>query len=142
MKQNTRHISRGGEYKNMIRFELDRLFGLALTDARFFRQLRECPGQAIMRFDLTESEARAVLDIAPEIKSIHELAVQLDLWMTRTEGTVTQEPMLAPAPALHHLPLPGLGRHPEERPYTHTPDTIQEKEQGICLTLSEYIAQS
>jgi hypothetical protein len=126
----------------MTRFELDRLFGLALTDARFFRQLRECPSQAIMRFDLTESEARAVLDIAPEIDSVQELAMQLDLWMTSSEGAVTQESMLAPALALHRLPLSGVGSHPEGYPYTHTPHTIQEKERGICLTLSEYIAQS
>jgi hypothetical protein len=126
----------------MAKFEIDRLFGLALTDARFFRLLRERPHQAIVQFDLTDSETQAVLHIAPEIGSIQEFAMRLDSWMTSNAGAVCYEPAPNPALALHRLSLLDLDRHPEERPYTHTPDTIQEKERGICLTLNEYVAQS
>jgi hypothetical protein len=70
----------------MSRFELDRLFGTALTDARFFQHLRERPDQAVARFRLTESEARAVIDMAPAANSIEELAISLDSWMARRES--------------------------------------------------------
>lgn len=63
-------------------FQLDRLFGLALTDTRFFRQLREHPKQAAARFELTEPEMRAVVNIAPAVRSIEDLALQLDSWIT------------------------------------------------------------
>jgi hypothetical protein len=142
MNHNAPYDLRGGEYTNMARFELDQLFGLALTDSRFFRQLREHPRQAIVQFELSESETQAVLDIAPQISSIQELATRLDSWMTSHAGAVAQEQVLAPALALHCSPLLDLGSNPEGCPYTHTSNTIREKEQGICLTLSEYIAQN
>jgi len=126
----------------MARFELDRLFGLALTDARFFRLLRERPRQAIVQFDLSDSETQAVLHIAPAIGSIQELAMQLDSWMTSSAGTVCYEPAPDPAWALPRLSLLDPDRHPEGRPYTRTPDTIQENERGICLALNEYVTQS
>ena len=126
----------------MAKFELDRLFGLALTDARFFRLLRERPRQAIVQFDLTDSETQAVLHMAPEIGSIQEFAMRLDSWMTSSAGIVCYEPAPNPALALHRLALLDLDRHPEGRPHTHTPDAIQKDEQGICLTLSEFVAQS
>ena len=82
MNQNMHYTMDRGEPRTMETFELDRLFGLALTDARFFRQLREHPYQAVAQFELTEPETRAVVYIAPRAKSVQELAVQLDSWMT------------------------------------------------------------
>ena len=66
----------------MTRFELDRLFGMAFTDARFFDHLKKHPQKVIERFELTESEAQAVLRIAPVARSTEDLALQLDSWMT------------------------------------------------------------
>lgn len=71
-----------GRQRMTTEFQLDRLFGLALTDARFFRQLREHPKQAAARFELTEPEMRAIVNIAPAIRSIEDLALRLDSWMT------------------------------------------------------------
>jgi hypothetical protein len=85
--------------REMKKYELDRLFGLALTDARFFQHLREEPEKAIARFALTESETRAVLEIAPNANSIEDLAVQLDSWMTHKEPETvdryTESPLIA-----------------------------------------------
>ena len=64
----------------MRTYQLDQLFGLALTDARFFCQLREVTEEALARFDLTESEERAILEIAPSVCSVEELAVRLEDW--------------------------------------------------------------
>ena len=69
----------------MDSFELDRLFGLALTDARFFRGLKERPHHAVAQFDLTDLEAKAVVDIAPVVNTVEDLAVRLDRWMTQQE---------------------------------------------------------
>jgi hypothetical protein len=69
-----------GRPLGMQTFRLDQLFGLALTDARFFRQLREVPKAALAQFDLTESEERAILDIAASVNSIEELAMRLEHW--------------------------------------------------------------
>ena len=65
----------------MADYTLDRLFGLALTDARFFRELRENTPEAITQFDLSAPEEHAVLCIAPIVRSIEELAKRLDSWM-------------------------------------------------------------
>jgi hypothetical protein len=81
----------GGVTRNMAKFELDRLFGRALTDARFFRQLRDKPHQAVAQFSLTDLEARAVIDIAPGAATIEDLAIQLDRWMTQEDRSL-QEP--------------------------------------------------
>jgi hypothetical protein len=75
-----------GGSQTMDRYELDRLFGMALTDARFFQHLREQPLRAMAQFQLTEPETRAVLDIAPVAASVGELATRLDQWMTHREA--------------------------------------------------------
>jgi hypothetical protein len=101
-----------GESGQMSEFELDRLFGTALTDARFFQHLRERPDQAIARFRLTASEARAVVDMAPAANSIEELAISLDSWRARQESEAagthvgTRPAQLEPAaPQLVESPL-------------------------------------
>jgi hypothetical protein len=84
-----------GGHRNMERFELDRLFGMALTDARFFDHLKKYPHKVIERFELTESEAQAVLRIAPAARSTEDLALQLDSWMTEAASPAvepSQEP--------------------------------------------------
>jgi hypothetical protein len=134
----------------MARFELDRLFGLALTDARFFRQLREHPREAVDRFELTEPETKAVLSIAPTVSSIDDLAWQLESWMTSDVsataeaiiedhfadvGPVLQHPLISDDMALQ--PSQGnsslLPKHPTSQ------IAIQDGERGICLTLNGYI---
>ena len=136
----------------MIGFELDRLFGLALTDARFFRQLREQPYQAVAQFELTEPEEQAVLHIAPGIESIQELALQLDAWMTEN----TASSVKAPAEVLSldaRLPVHPMsishrmdrGAGQTSHLYLHQDSTQIETgkdEQRICLKLNEYISQS
>ena len=128
----------------MAKYELDRLFGLAMTDDRFFRHLCERPHQAMLQFDLTEPEAQAVLSIAPGARSIQDLAVQLDSWMTNNALAAALQPVLEPATTRHRLPRYSLGRSREGHPYTldqeAVPITSQEKEQGLCLKLSEYVA--
>ena len=130
----------------MARFELDRLFGMALTDDRFFRQLRERPRQAMQKFDLTEPEAQAVLSIAPRASSVQDLAAQLDLWMTSNALAAALRPVLEPATIQHHLPRHDLSHNYGRRTYAldHRPVhiTTYDKEQGLCLTLSEYIARN
>jgi hypothetical protein len=81
-----------GAPKAMKGFELDRLFGLALTDSRFFQRLRQRPQEIVTQFSLTESEVMAVLDIAPAASSVEDLAVQLDLWMTSNATTLVLAP--------------------------------------------------
>ena len=101
----------------MARFELDRLFGLALTDDRFFRHLCERPHQAMLQFDLTEPEAQAVLSIAPRASSVQDLATQLDAWMTSNALAAALRPVLESATAQHRLPRYDLSQSREGRPY-------------------------
>lgn len=68
-------------------YQLDQLFGLALTDDRFFGQLREVPEEALTRFALTESEEQAILDIVPSVSSIEELATRLEDWRACARGS-------------------------------------------------------
>ncbi len=79
-------MTRWGGSQTMDRYELDRLFGMALTDTRFFQDLREQPLRAMAQFELTEPETRAVLDIAPVVASVEDLAIRLDQWMTHREA--------------------------------------------------------
>ncbi len=124
-----------GEYKSMARFELDRLFGLALTDSRFFRQLRERPAVAGAQFELTESEEQAVLNIAPSADSIQQLALQLDVWMTGdvAEPVPNFDPTRQRASVSNHR-------------YTHShdaaPANTKDDKTEICLTLSELASRS
>jgi hypothetical protein len=74
---------REGRASEVRTYQLDKLFGLALTDARFFNQLRETPERALTEFSLTASEAQAVLSIVPSVRSIEELAVRLEDWEAR-----------------------------------------------------------
>lgn len=67
----------------MASFELDRLFGLALTDARFFHRLRELPGSVVSQFRLSGPEVQAVMAIAPQVSSTKDLALRLDAWMSQ-----------------------------------------------------------
>jgi hypothetical protein len=146
-------MKRVGDYREMSGFELDRLFGLALTDARFFRQLREQPYQAVSRFDLTETEAQAVLRIAPTARSIQELALELDAWMTdhttETVKSIPQGRMPAMQPALRRpaMPLPRGGR--QSARYEGEPSYVEivpmeprDDGQRICLPLSECLSQN
>jgi hypothetical protein len=119
----------------MARFELDRLFGLALTDSRFFRQLRECPAVAVAQFELTESEEQAVLSIAPTADSIQQLALQLDLWMT---GDVTKQ-----IPNLDPVRQRGtIASHRYTPSHDAAPVNIKDDKSEICLTLSELALRS
>lgn len=79
-----------GESHNMVKFELDRLFGLALTDARFFQHLRARPHHAVAQFALTDLEAKAVVDIAPAANTVEDLATRLDCWMMQQEQGITE----------------------------------------------------
>jgi hypothetical protein len=150
---NSHSATRGGSYRETSGFELDRLFGLALTDARFFRQLREHPYQAVSRFDLTETEARAVLRIAPSARSIQELALELDAWMTdntpEAVPVVSREPAWANRSTLRRPgPLVPVGRerrppHDTLPPYAQMlPVESQDGGQRICLQLSECLSQN
>jgi hypothetical protein len=130
----------GGRNKVMARFELDRLFGLALTDARFYRQLRDRPQQAVRQFQLTEQETQAVIRIAPTTDSIQELAVRLDSWMTETAESPVAERQ---SHAIALIDRVGLDRPHRDTRYTHSHKTTrQDDEQGLCLKLSEPIARS
>jgi hypothetical protein len=138
----------------MESFELDRLFGLALTDARFFRQLREHPYQAVAQFELTEPETQAVVHIAPRINSTQELAVQLDSWMTsqvlRDADVRVEEPVFVGNARLHPVAMPGEGRARSRRkghPYAHhAQDTEQastrDGKRGLCLTVNHLVSPS
>jgi hypothetical protein len=149
MNQTNYHIPKGGEHRNMERYELDRLFGLALTDARFFRQLREHPYHAVSQFELTDSETRAVVSIAPAVSTIQELAVQLDVWMTGNVVEVAAMPVAERIsevdPVLHQMALSDQKRldgHRQSRGLSYNPDTAQlaqQDEQRICLNQSELI---
>lgn len=141
----------GGEHREMRRFELDRLFGLALTDSRFYRQLREDPYRAVAEFDLTEEETQAVLCIVPLACSIGDLAMRLDAWMTGMEQEAAivapAERSEAEAAVRRRLPLTSRAedeRHAPGRRYPHrrTPAPIGDDEQRVCLTLSERIYRS
>lgn len=141
----------GGEYREMRRFELDRLFGLALTDSRFYRQLRQDPYRAIAEFDLTEEETQAVLCIVPLADSIGDLAMRLDAWMTGIEQEAAvatpAERSQAGAPLRRRLPLMSHAedeRHALDRrvPCRRKPVPIGDGEQRVCLTLSERIYRS
>ena len=152
MNQSAPFITTGGRYDNMMGFELDKLFGLALTDARFFRELREHPYQAVAQFELTEPEEQAVLHIAPRVESIQELALRLDAWMAEN----TASPVKAPAEVLildarlrvHQMWI----SHRMDRDASQTSDLYLHQdstqietgkdEQRICLKLNEYISQS
>jgi len=133
----------------MARFELDRLFGLALTDTHFFRQLREHPQEAVARFQLTELEVRAVLDIAPAVTSIQDLATQLDSWMTSdvpaivpvgTEERLTNLDSLQQSPMSNDTALElGQGDSSHLPKQRTSQITIQDGKQKICLTLNQYI---
>jgi len=138
----------GGKYREMTRFGLDRLFGLALTDSRFYRQLREDPYRAAAEFDLTEAETQAVLRIVPLARSIEDLAMRLDAWMTGIEqDAVTVAPAersLAKDPVSGRLPLTSRAEHEGHAlgrrfPDRRTPVQIGDDEQRVCLTLSESI---
>ena len=146
MNQDTQYISARGEDYNMARFELDRLFGLALTDDRFFQHLCERPHQATLQFDLTEPEAQAVISIAPTASSVQDLATQLDSWMTSNALAAALRPVIEPAAARQRLPRYGLSQNREGYPYTLYPETVeittQDKEQELCLKVSEYIARN
>lgn len=101
MNTNIKHLPQNwGESQTMTSFELDRLFGMALTDARFFQRLRDEPRQAVAQFALTDSEAVAVMHIAPTSRSIEDLATELDSWMTQRE--------LEPAPTCIEAQFIGL----------------------------------
>lgn len=135
----------------MTRIELDRLFGLALTDSRFYRQLREDPYRAVAEFDLTEAETQAVLRIVPLARSIEDLAMRLDAWMT---GIEQEAVMVAPAERSQaedvtrgRLPLTSRAEYEGHAlgrrfPYRRTPVQIGDDEQRVCLTLSERIYRS
>ena len=144
MNLDTLYIPARGEDYKMARFELDRLFGLALTDDRFFRHLRERPQQAMLQFDLTEPEAQAVLSIAPKASSVQDLATQLDSWMTSNTLVAALRPVLEPATTEHRLPRYGLVQNHEGHPYTLFPEIVgisaHDKEQGLCLKVSDCIA--
>jgi hypothetical protein len=134
-------FSSGGRKTTMARFELDRLFGLALTDARFYNQLRDRPHHAISQFQLTEPETEAVISIAPTTNSIQELALRLDSWMTGTAKSTVAEQSLHPIALGDQV---GLDSHHQKSHYTRTHHSLthQDNEQGLCLTLSESIARS
>jgi hypothetical protein len=133
----------------MARFELDRLFGQALTDARFFRQLQERPQEAVVQFQLTESEVRAVLEIAPAVSSVQDLAIQLDSWMTRDvsvvpvgteERLISLDSSLQSSAASNDMALKLDQRGSSHSPKQPTPQiTIRNGEQGICITLNQFI---
>jgi hypothetical protein len=136
----------------MERFELDRLFGLALTDARFFRQLHEHPHQAVSQFELTDSETRAVVRIAPAVSTIQELAVQLDVWMTGNIVEIAPMPVTKRKPEVNPVPhqlslsdQKSLDGHKRQHAYSYNPETAQvarQDEQRICLRQSEYISRN
>lgn len=126
----------------MMDYELDRLFGLAMTDARFFRQLKEEPRQAAAQFELTELEMQAVMHIAPAVSSIEDLALQLDAWMESQPAVSEQIPDARPIQIpLGHISLGTqqsclLSSDPN-RVKTETRDGS-----GICLKLKAYAARS
>jgi hypothetical protein len=146
--RNRNCASDGGAYKNMARFELDRLFGWALTDSRFFQQLRDDPYRAIAEFDLTEAETQAVLSIAPFACSIEDLAMRLDAWMTGSESdavtVVPAKQALMADPVLGRLPPTLRTDHERHAPGRRLPNrralvNSGDDEQRVCLTLSKRI---
>ena len=105
MNQSTSFITRG-ENTSMQNYEIDRLFGQAVTDRRFFRQLCERPHQVLPQFELDELEAEAVLGIALQVSTVGELADRLDAWMMqRTAETRVAIPVPQTSPALQNLSL-------------------------------------
>jgi hypothetical protein len=146
--RNRNCVNDGGAYRKMARFELDRLFGWALTDSRFFQQLRDEPYRALAGFDLTEEETQAVLSIAPFAYSIEDLAMQLDAWMASSEGDAVavmpagRTPAADPVPG--QLPLASRTEHARHAPGRRSPDRRAlvhsgDDERRICHTLSERI---
>ena len=133
----------------MENYEIDRLFGQAATDQRFFRQLCEQPHQVLTQFELDEFEAQAVSGIALQVSSVGELAIQLDAWMMqRTTETSVAMPISHTSPGLQNL---SLSHHadldPPQRVHqrTHQPKTeptSRRNEQTICLKLREYVSPS
>ena len=133
----------------MQNYEIDRLFGQAVTDRRFFRQLCEQPHQALTQFELDELETQAVLGIALQVSTVGELAAQLDAWMMqRTTETNVAMPILQTSPGLQSL---SLAQHadldPPQRVHqrTYRPKTAstpRRNEQTICLRLREYASPS
>jgi len=133
----------------MENYEIDRLFGQAVTDQRFFRQLCEQPHQVLTQFELDELETQAVSGIALQVSTVGELATQLDAWMTqRATETSVAMPLTHTSPGLQNL---SLSRHadldPPQRVYQHTyqpktEPTPRRNEQTICLRLREYVSPS
>jgi hypothetical protein len=141
----------GGDFREMRRYELDRLFGLALTDSCFYRQLRADPYRAIAEFDLTQEEKQAVLCIVPLALSIGDLAMRLDAWMTGIEqeaATVAPaERSQAQAPVRKRMPLTPRAEHErhalgQRLPRRRAPVPIGDDEQRVCLILNERIYRS
>jgi len=137
----------------MQNYEIDRLFGQAITDRRFFRQLCEQPHQVLTQFELDELETQAVLGIALQVSTVGELADQLDAWMMqRTEETRVAVTMPQTSPELPSLSLSQHGDlDPPQRVYQHTnqpryqPKTApipRRNEQTICLRQREYASLS
>jgi hypothetical protein len=140
-----------GTYRDSTRLELDRLFGWALTDSRFFRQLSEEPYRAIAEFDLTEAEKQAVLRIAPLARSVEDLAMRLDAWMTGSErgvvAVVPAEQAMVGNAAIGGPPIASRvvreGHAPGRRLHKpRTPVHNGDGEQRVCLTLSKRIYRS
>jgi hypothetical protein len=138
-----------GAPKAMEQFELDRLFGLALTDARFFQKLRQRPQDVVTQFSLTESEARAVLEIAPTAGSVEDLAAQLDSWMISNVETTSQVPLeellinldpFAQRPSLSRDAPVGAANRGQAHlsPQDRARATLLGDEHTICLKVKEY----
>lgn len=132
----------------MQNYEIDRLFGQAITDRRFFRQLCEQPHQVLAQFELDELETQAVLGIALQVSTVGELADQLDAWMMqRTSETTAAMPIPQTSP---RLPSLSLSHHVDLEPQrvqqhahqTRTTHTLQRNEQTICLRQREYASLS
>jgi hypothetical protein len=146
--RNRNHTDHRGVYKKMARFELDRLFGWALTDSRFFRQLRDDPYRAMAEFDLTSEEKQAVLSIAPGVRSVEDLAMQLDAWMAGSEkdavAAAPAERTISAGRVLGQLPLASRTEHEGHAPGRRSPNRRAPVHSGndgqrVCLTLNERI---
>lgn len=133
----------------MQNYEIDRLFGQAITDRRFFRQLCEQPHQVLTQFELDEFETQAVLGIALQVSTVTELAAQLDAWMTQhTADKTVAVSMPQTSPEMQSL---SLSQHMDLDPphqvhqHTYQPKTAptpRRNEQTICLRLREYASLS
>ncbi len=149
MNQSTSYIMTKGGNNSMQNYEIDRLFGQAVTDRRFFRQLCEQPHQILTQFELDELETQAVLGIALQVSTVGELAAQLDAWMTqRTKETNVAMSISQTSPGLQSQ---SLSQHaeldPPQRVHEHTyqsktAPSSRRNEQRICLKLREYASLS